>query len=84
MKKEETFHVLYGEIEITLNGVTSLCKPGDVVNVEPGVRHAFKSLGGAIIEEISSTHYVNDSSYTDDEININENRKTLLTYWMDQ
>jgi len=83
MQKEETFHVLYGEIELTLNGATSLCKPGDVVNVEPGVRHAFKSLGGAIIEEISSTHYVNDSFYTDEKININKNRKTLLTYWMD-
>jgi len=81
-QKEETFHVLYGEVEITLDGVTQTCKPGDVVNIEPGVRHAFVSKTGVVIEEISSTHYKNDSFYTDESINSNPNRKTLLTYWM--
>ena len=83
-QKEETFHVLYGELELSLNGERSIVCPGDVINIHPGVRHAFVSAGGAIIEEISSTHFVNDSFYTDDEINQNANRKTLLTYWMDQ
>lgn len=82
-QKEETFHVLYGELELTLNGITSICKPGDVINVEPGVRHAFTSQQGAVIEEISSTHFVNDSFYTDEAVNQNKNRKTILTYWMD-
>ena len=81
-KKEETFHVLYGELHLTLDGVTSICKPGDVINIEPGVKHAFVSPGGAVIEEISSTHFVNDSIYTDPAINQNNNRKTILTYWM--
>lgn len=81
-QKAETFHVLYGELELELDGVKTTCKPGDVINVEPGVRHAFVSRGGAIIEEISSTHFLNDSFYSDEEINKNKNRKTLLTYWM--
>jgi hypothetical protein len=83
-QKEETFHVLYGELELSLNGERSVVRPGDVINIHPGVRHAFISAGGAIIEEISSTHFANDSFYTDDAINQNSNRKTLLTYWMDQ
>lgn len=82
-QKEETFHVLQGELTLSLDGVESVCRPGDVVTVEPGVRHAFSSEGGAIIEELSSTHYTNDSFYTDEAINANRDRKTLLSYWMD-
>ncbi len=82
-QKEETFHILYGELHLTLNGTTSICRPGDVVNVEAGVKHAFVSPLGAVIEEISSTHFANDSFYTDQRINENKNRKTILTYWMD-
>jgi sialic acid synthase SpsE/mannose-6-phosphate isomerase-like protein (cupin superfamily) len=81
-QKEETFHVLYGEVELTLDGKSKICRPGDVVNVEPGVRHAFHSTTGCVIEEISSTHFKNDSFYTDEKIQQNKNRKTLLTYWM--
>jgi len=81
--KEETFHVLFGEVDITLDGKTASYRQGDVINVEPGVRHAFVSKGGCVIEEISSTHHKNDSFYTDDSINQNANRKTILTYWMD-
>lgn len=81
-QKEETFHVLYGNVDITLDDVTNAYGPGDIINVEPGVRHAFVSASGAVIEEISSTHIKNDSFYTDDAINNNKNRKTILTYWM--
>ena len=82
-RKEETFHVLHGELTLELDGVTRVCRPGDVVTVEPGVRHAFHSQEGAIIEELSSTHFSNDSFYTDEAINANRDRKTLLSYWMD-
>jgi len=40
------------------------------------------SKTGCVMEEISSTHHKNDSFYTDDSINQNTNRKTILTYWM--
>ncbi|NNN23768.1 MULTISPECIES: N-acetylneuraminate synthase family protein [Pseudomonas] len=82
-RKEETFHVLHGELVLRLDGVERVCRPGDVVTVEPGVRHAFSSVNGAIIEELSSTHFTNDSFYTDEAINANRDRKTLLSYWMD-
>jgi mannose-6-phosphate isomerase-like protein (cupin superfamily) len=81
-QKEETFHVLHGQVVLTLDGVERVCQPGEVVNVEPGVRHAFSSPNGSVIEEISSTHYKDDSFYTDESIMRNKNRKTILTYWM--
>ena len=81
-KKEETFHVLYGQVNLYLDGVKRECGPGDVVVVEPGVRHAFDTITGCVIEEISSTHFKDDSYYTDKSIAQNKNRKTLLTYWM--
>jgi len=81
-QKEETFHVLHGDIRLELDGKPSVCRPGDVVTVEPGVRHAFSSKSGAVIEEISSTHFKGDSFYTDPAINANTERKTSLAYWM--
>jgi hypothetical protein len=53
-----------------------------VVTIGPGVRHAFTSPHGSVIEELSSTHFQNDSFYTDDAINKNTHRKTHLKYWM--
>ena len=82
-QKEETFHLLYGSLQLELDGKPFSCKPGDVVTVNPGVRHAFASAGGAVIEEISSTHLQNDSFYVDPAIAANKNRKTLLSYWME-
>ena len=56
---------------------------GEVITIEPFERHSFNSKNGAIIEEISSTHYVEDSFYSDESINANKNRKTILTDWLD-
>lgn len=82
LKKEETFHILHGEIHIALNGEEATYGPGDVIMVDREVRHMFFSPGGAVFEEISSTHYKDDSYYTDERIQNNKNRKTLLTHWM--
>ncbi len=81
-KKEETFHVLYGQVRLTLDGVEKVYGPGSVITVERGVRHRFVSDTGTVIEEISSSHYKDDSYYTDPAISANKSRKTLLTYWM--
>jgi sialic acid synthase SpsE/quercetin dioxygenase-like cupin family protein len=81
-KKEETFHVLHGELRLVLDGKERLCRPGAVVTIERGTRHAFESSTGAIFEEISSTHYVEDSFYTDPVIAQNRDRKTCLTHWL--
>jgi len=81
MKKEETFHVLWGSGTMRLNGVDQAMKPGDVFVIPPETRHYFSSENGVIIEEISSTHYLDDSFYTDESIHDNKNRKTFLTHW---
>ncbi|QGM47778.1 N-acetylneuraminate synthase family protein [Methylocystis heyeri] len=80
--KEETFHVLHGELILHLDGKERICGPGSVVTIAPGVRHAFETRTGAVFEEISSTHFANDSFYTDEAINKNPDRKTLLRYWL--
>ena len=80
--KEETFHVLHGELRLRLDDEERICGPGSVVTIAPGVRHAFESATGAVFEEISSTHFANDSFYTDESITKNQNRKTLLRYWI--
>lgn len=80
-KKEETFHLLHGTLAVKLDGVEREARAGDIFTVERGVRHEFSSPDGAIIEEISSTHFKDDSYYTDPAIAENKQRKTLLTYF---
>jgi quercetin dioxygenase-like cupin family protein len=82
-QKEETFNILYGDAWLNVDGSTRQYKAGEVVTIEAGVKHSFGTDTGAIIEEISSTHYVDDSYYTDPVIMQNGYRKTLLTYWLD-
>ena len=81
--KEETFLVPYGDVQLTLDGVSKTCKSGDVVTVTRGTKHSFASENGAVIEEISSTHFKDDSFYTDASILQNKDRKTILSYWME-
>jgi len=82
-KKEETFVVLYGKIQVILDSEIKECNKGDVITIYPGVKHSFSTNAGSIIEEISSTHFVDDSYYTDPLIMQNKQRKTFLTYWID-
>jgi len=80
-QKEETFHILHGTVHVRLNGEESTAGPGEILTVEREVRHEFWSEAGAIIEEISSTHFKDDSYYTDPAIHQNAHRKTQLTYF---
>jgi len=81
--KDETFHILYGEITVRLDGAEEAKKTNDVIMIPRGVRHEFTTRHGAVIEEVSSTHNREDSFYADPAIAANENRKTLVTYWME-
>jgi sialic acid synthase SpsE/quercetin dioxygenase-like cupin family protein len=81
--KDETFHLLHGEIELTLAGQRRTCIKNDVIVIPRGVKHEFRTKSGAVIEEISSTHSVNDSAYSDPAIDANLTRKTFVTNWMD-
>lgn len=82
-KKEETFHVLYGDILLKLGEDEKKYNAGDIVVIERGVRHGFMSRSGAIFEEVSTTHFKEDSFYDDKEIMNNKNRKTEMTFWAD-
>tara|TARA_Y100000593_G_C4316470_1_gene341184 strand:+ start:1989 stop:3497 length:1509 start_codon:yes stop_codon:yes gene_type:complete len=82
-QKEETFVVLYGRVNLYLDDKLHVLNKGDVVTIEPGVRHRFDTLDGCVIEEVSSTHYTSDSYYTDEKISENKNRKTFITHWID-
>ena len=81
-QKDETYHVLYGDVTVELDGKKSTHKCNDVVTIAHGVRHSFWTSHGAIIEEVSSSYSTNDSFYTDPAIMANTNRKTFVTYWI--
>ena len=83
MVKEESFQLLHGELQITLNGDGNAMRPGDIALVERGMWHSFSSRSGAVFEEISTTHVVGDSYYEDPEIASIDpiQRKTVLEAW---
>ena len=68
IKKEETFELLHGDCELTLNGKNICLVPGAPVLIPRGAKHSFRSTTGCVIEEISTTHYNGDSVYSDPEI----------------
>jgi N-acetylneuraminate synthase len=80
--KEESLHILYGDLTMTFEGSVKNLKEGDVITVERGVKHAFKTNKGVIIEEVSTTYFKGDSYYEDISISKNDDRKVELTYWV--
>ena len=80
--KQETFYVLYGELEVIREENRYLLKPGEILDVERGEEHSFRSTTGAVFEEISTTYVRNDSIYIDQKISgaTYEQRKTFVTY----
>lgn len=83
LKKEETFQLLYGDLALSLNGYDKKLYVGEIVTVQRGDKHAFSSEKGAIFEEISSTHYRDDSFYEDECISKQDPmmRKIFLENW---
>lgn len=83
IEKEETFMVLHGTLNLYIDGEREILSKGDVVTIEKNQRHKFDAgESGCIIEELSTTHHKEDSFYTDDTINNNKNRKTIVNYWL--
>jgi N-acetylneuraminate synthase len=81
--KEETFHVLHGELDLFMDGRVRHLSAGDSQLIERGVNHEFRSEGGCIIEEISTTHIPKDSHYQDRQIAARDPmaRKTVVEAW---
>lgn len=82
-RKEETFLVVYGSLLLKVENHNYILNPGDTFSVLPGTWHSFTSETGCVFEEISTTHYSNDSVYQDDKINLmtSEQRKTKVDHW---
>jgi N-acetylneuraminate synthase len=83
LQKEETFQLIWGDLEITLNGVSLPMRRGQKTLIERGNWHSFSSVNGAIVEEISTTHVIGDSFYEDPDISKLDvvQRKTIVTGW---
>lgn len=81
--KEETFQLLYGELDVEVEGEKKTMLPGDIQTVLRGVKHSFSSRTGAIFEEVSTTHVKSDSYYDDPAIrNLDPiERKTIMRNW---
>jgi N-acetylneuraminate synthase len=79
-RKKETFQILYGDLEIELNGNVHNLVAGDTINVDRNVWHKFSTNKGVVFEEVSTKHYNDDSYYEDVKISLlpREQRKTIL------
>ncbi len=82
-RKEETFIVLYGQMELEIDGIRKTLHPGEKQIVHQGIWHSFWTDTGVIFEEISSTSFANDSFYEDKAINrvSRSARKTRVNHW---
>lgn len=82
-KKEETFQVLFGDLEVEIEGHRKNLHAGDSLVVHNAEWHKFQTANGVIVEEISTTHFNDDSFYEDKRIaNIERaKRKTKIDNW---
>jgi sialic acid synthase SpsE/D-lyxose ketol-isomerase len=80
-EKNETYHILYGDATVVLAGKETVHKANDLITIPHGLKHAFWTNNGTVIEEVSSSHVAADSWYTDESITDNPKRKTFVTYW---
>ena len=81
--KEETFLVVTGELNIELDGIEKILRPGEQLTVPAGVWHRFTTNTGVIFEEISTTAHKDDSYYRDNKISElnSKQRKTVVDHW---
>ncbi|HAI39491.1 MAG TPA: spore coat protein, partial [Maribacter sp.] len=63
IKKEEAFELLHGECVLNMNGKDIQLVKGEPKIIFRGVKHSFRSEGGCVLEEVSTTHHLNDSKY---------------------
>ncbi len=81
--KEETFHQLYGTLDVSIDGTKRRLYAGDKLLIVPGQKHSFSTETGAVIEEISTKYEKGGSVYTDTSIFSSnpDSRKTYLGKW---
>jgi len=82
-RKEETFQVLSGVLQASVDGYIRTLHPGETMLIQPGVWHSFWTDTGCVFEEVSTTHYNDDSFYRDKRIGKmpRSARKTIVDHW---
>jgi N-acetylneuraminate synthase len=78
--KKETFQVLYGDLNLEVDGSENSLSNGEMITVHPGEWHKFDTLNGVIFEEISTKSLPHDSYYADENIGKNNNRKSKIDF----
>jgi sialic acid synthase SpsE/mannose-6-phosphate isomerase-like protein (cupin superfamily) len=81
IQKDETYHLLHGDLTVEIEGKETLLKAGDVLSINRGLPHSFRTTSGAVIEEVATTYVHGDSVYEDQSIQSNGSRKTQLKFW---
>lgn len=81
--KKESFQLLWGDMEIVIEGNPIQMELGQIVTVERGKWHKFSTMHGAVVEEISTVSIGSDSYYEDPAISELERsmRKTIVSEW---
>ena len=67
--KNETFHILSGNLILVLDGKKKILKAGDIIDIKKNSNHKFKAGSkGCIFDEISTTSIKSDSFYKNSKI----------------
>ena len=66
--KHETFFLLRGCLNVTLDGRSITLHPGDVLPVPPGHVHSFRGKGNSLLLELSMPCEVRDNCFVDPHI----------------
>ena len=62
---KETFFVIKGDVEMRIGDEAVEMHAGDKLTMPPGTWHTFTSVGGAIIEEVTTRQVEGDSRFED-------------------
>jgi D-lyxose ketol-isomerase len=69
--KDETFFIVRGDVEMEIDGKTSLLHPGEVLKMAPGWNHTFRAVGGpALVLEVSLPSIQGDNIFADRRIGV--------------
>lgn len=82
--KDETFHIISGNLILNLDGKNKKLKSGDIIDIKKNSHHKFKAgPKGCIFDEISTKSIKSDSHYKNSKIKKMKRleRKTIITSW---
>lgn len=73
--KHETFYIVKGRVRMAFGDEVTTMTEGDVLAVEPGVRHSFTGIGPALLLEVSMPCVIDDNEFSNPAIPIGRNRR---------